>query len=130
MADPTKPLRKAVLDRLTAAGIGAEIYSRAEDNMEPPFILLGEFALPPALTKDQATFDATFEVIAVVKGRSPVPAEDLMAACFAALSGQALTAPGISITPPTLASSGARSNDEKTLFFGLQNWAATVTSTL
>jgi hypothetical protein len=129
MADPTKPLRKAVFDKLSAAGLGVPIHSRAEDGMEPPFVLIGEVALPPAITKDQATFDASFEVIAVVEGRSPAPAEDLMAGCFAALSGQALTATGISVTPPALTSSGARSNDEKTLFFGLQNWAATVTST-
>ncbi len=129
MADPTKPLRKAVFDRLTAAALGVPIHSRAVDDMQPPFVMIGEVALPPASTKDQATFDASFEVVAVVEGRSPVPAEDLMAACFAALSGQALSATGISATPPTLAASAARSNDEKTLFFGLQQWAATVTST-
>jgi hypothetical protein len=128
MSDPTGLLRKAFFDKLVAASLGVPVHSRAPDNLDPPFVVLGEIALGASLTKDGGLFEASVEIISVVDGRSPVPSETVMAGVFSALQGQTITATGASFTPPFLQSSGARSNEEKTLFFGLQSFSVTATA--
>jgi len=122
MADPTVKLRQAVFDKLVAGALGVTVYSRAPDNLVPPFVLLGQIQLQPQATKDRSVFEASFEVISVVTGRSPAPAEAIMAKVFDALQMQTITASGASFTPPLLQSSGSQSNEEKTLYFGLQTF--------
>jgi hypothetical protein len=125
MADPTNAVRQAVFARLSAASLGAPVFSTAPANQRPPYILLDEVSLEAANTKQARAWPVTVSVVSVVEATSPAAVELYMSRVLDALQDVALTLPGLTAFPLRLTASTAEREADNLLFFGRQTFRTT-----
>lgn len=117
--DPTQLLRVAIIAALkSSGGPGAPVYDRVPDNQPPPAVILDTIDLSDATTKDGSARGVFFEVVTVLRSRSKVEADALMAAIFTRLEDVAL--PGVAATRPRLQSQRLEADGDGQTMVGRQ----------
>lgn len=125
MADPTNAVRQAVFARLSAAFLGAPVFSVAPSNQSPPYVLLDEVSLEAANTKQARAWPVSVTVVSVVETTTPAAVEQYMSRVLDALQDVALVLPGLTAFPLRLTASTAEPEPDKLLYFGRQTFRTT-----
>lgn len=119
--DPTSAIRAGVLFALRRnGGPGAPVYDRVPDNDPPPAVIIDTVDLQDSLTKEGSGRRAFFEIVTIVRGRSKIEAERLMAGVFDRLEGVQLNISGFVSTRPDLQSSRLESAGDMLTHVGRQ----------
>jgi hypothetical protein len=103
MTDKTTAVRTGVLTALQASGgPGAPVYDRVPDNQPPPAVIIDTVENEGGMTKAGGPYAYTVEIVTVLRTRSKVAIEAVMAGVFNRLENVSLS--GIVATRPRLES--------------------------
>lgn len=103
MTDKTTAVRTGVLTALQSnGGPGAPVYDRVPDNQPPPAVIIDTVENEGGMTKAGGPYAYTVEIVTVLRTRSKVAIETVMAGVFNRLENATLS--GIVATGPRLES--------------------------